>query len=93
MQVFTKATAQYAIGGTAGTNLVNSVYWLTWDQNASGSTLITQPAGANGNNLINGTYVWQFSPTVRITAIISNLQTTGGPSMLVYTPGSFSGDG
>ncbi|WP_158534921.1 CshA/CshB family fibrillar adhesin-related protein [Mucilaginibacter hurinus] len=93
MQVFTKASAQYAVGGSAGTNLVNSVYWLTWDQNATGSTLISQPAGANAGNLINGTYVWQFSPTVRITAIISNLQTVGGTAMLAYTPGSFSGDG
>ncbi|RYD94694.1 MAG: hypothetical protein EOP54_17075, partial [Sphingobacteriales bacterium] len=93
IQIFTNASAQYAIGGTAGENLVNSVYWLTWDQTATGSTLISQPAGASGSNLINGTYVWQFSPTVRITAIISNLQTTLGTSMLVYTPGSYFGDG
>jgi gliding motility-associated-like protein len=92
-QVFTKASAQYAIGGSAGTNLVNSVYWLTWDKNASGATLITQPAGADAQHIINGTYVWQFSPTVRITAIISNEVAVNGDAMQAYTPGDYQGDG
>ncbi|RYY32630.1 MAG: hypothetical protein EOP46_18505, partial [Sphingobacteriaceae bacterium] len=90
---FTKARAQYAIGGTAGANLVNSVYWLTWDRGIPGSTIISSPAGSNGQNIINGTYVWQFSPTVRITAIISGLTVTNGTAMVSYTPGSYSGDG
>ena len=81
-----KANAQYAIGGTAG-NLTKSVYWLTWDNSA----LQTAPAGWNNTNVINGTYVWQHSPNVRITAIVSNK--TGGNNMTKYTPGSWSGDG
>lgn len=92
-QVFTRAQAQYAIGGTAGTTLVNSVYWLTWDKTASNSTLISQPATADAFHIVNGTYVWQFSPTVRITAVISNQQFVGGNSMQAYTSGSYSGDG
>lgn len=92
-QLFDKAIAQYAIGGSAGTNLVNSVYWLTWDPTATGSTMISQPAGASATNIINGTYVWQFSPSVRITAIISNEVTSTGTAMLAYTPGQYSGDG
>lgn len=92
---FTKASAQYAIGGTAGVNLYNSVYWLTWDPTASGSTMISFPAGANAGNVINGTYIWQFSPTVRISAIITNEVFVGGvsPNMTAYTPGSYLGDG
>ncbi len=92
-QFFTKASAQYAIGGSAGTTLVNSVYWLTWDKGSSGSTLISVPPGADAFNVINGTYVWQFSPTVRITAVISNEVTSSGTPMLAYTPGQYSGDG
>ncbi len=87
------ANAQYAIGGSAGTNLVNSVYWLTWNRSDPNSTLVTAPAGSNASNIVNGTYVWQFSPTVRITAVITNLVTTGGGAMQAYTPGSYSGDG
>ncbi|GAA4306698.1 hypothetical protein GCM10023149_00050 [Mucilaginibacter gynuensis] len=92
-QFFTKASAQYAIGGSAGTSLARSVYWLTWDKLANGSTLITQPVGADASNIINGTYVWQFSPTVRITAVISNEVSSNSQHMSVYTPGSYSGDG
>jgi len=94
-QFYTKAKAQYAIGGTAGANLYNSVYWLTWDATASGSTLISAPAGANASNITNGTYIWQFSPTVRITAVISNEVFVGGvsPNMTSYTPGNYVGDG
>jgi gliding motility-associated-like protein len=91
--VFNKASAQYAIGGSAGTNLANSVYWLTWDKAASGSTLITSPAGSNVSNIINGTYVWQFSPTVRITGNITNEVLSPGAGMVAYTPGSYFGDG
>jgi hypothetical protein len=65
-QFFTKASAQYAIGGQAGNTLVKSVYWLTWDSGAAGSTMISHPADYNAFNITNGTYVWQFSPTVRI---------------------------
>ncbi|OCX51008.1 hypothetical protein BEL04_20020 [Mucilaginibacter sp. PPCGB 2223] len=85
--------AQYAIGGSAGTTLVNSVYWLTWDPTATGTTMISSPAGADASHIINGTYVWQFSPTVRITGIISNEVTTSGTPMIAYTPGQYSGDG
>ncbi|WP_448701109.1 CshA/CshB family fibrillar adhesin-related protein [Mucilaginibacter sp. AW1-3] len=92
-QAFNSAVAQYAIGGSAGTNLVNSVYWLTWDKSATGSTLISTPAGADAYNILSGTYVWQFSPTVRITAILSNYNSTSGTSMLAYTPGQYLGDG
>jgi hypothetical protein len=70
---FNQAWAQYAIGGSAGANLANAVYWLTWDKNAPGTTLISAPAASNASNIIAGTYVWQFSPTVRITAVVSNL--------------------
>ncbi|WP_345953832.1 CshA/CshB family fibrillar adhesin-related protein [Mucilaginibacter sp. PAMB04168] len=87
------AAAQYAIGGSAGTNLANSVYWLTWDKNAVGTTLISAPASANASNIVNGTYVWQFSPTVRITAVISNQVLSLGAGMTSYTPGNYSGDG
>jgi gliding motility-associated-like protein len=90
---FTRAAAQYAIGGSAGTNLVNSVYWLTWDPTAIGTTMISSPVGADASHVINGTYVWQFSPTVRITAVISNEVTSSGTPMLAYTPGQFSADG
>ncbi len=90
--VFTKTSAQYAIGGTAGTTLANSVYWLTWDNGVIGSTLITTPVGYDAYHIVNGTYVWQFSPTVQITAIISNEVVTGG-AMQAYTPGSYSTDG
>ena len=89
---FKQASAQYAIGGTAGTTLVNSVYWLTWDPTAAGSTLISAPAGSNAGNISNGTYVWQFSPTVRITAIISNEVGTGG-NLKAYTSGAYINDG
>jgi gliding motility-associated-like protein len=92
-QLFTKADAQYAIGGSAGTTLVNSVYWLTWDKNSAGSTLVSTPAGADAFDVINGTYVWQFSPTVRITAVLSNEVSSSGTPMLAYTPGQYSGDG
>ncbi|WP_158825466.1 CshA/CshB family fibrillar adhesin-related protein [Mucilaginibacter lacusdianchii] len=92
LQVFTKASAQYAIGGSAGPNLYNSVYWLTWDKNLTGSTLISSPDGADAQHVLEGKYVWQFSPTVRITATISNLTTTNGP-MMSYTPGDYYADG
>ncbi|RYE18172.1 MAG: hypothetical protein EOP51_22485, partial [Sphingobacteriales bacterium] len=87
------ASAQYAIGGTAGPNLTSSVYWLTWDKTASGSTLITTPVGADAAHIINGTYVWQFSPTVRITGVITNQVAVGGDAMQAYTPGDYNGDG
>jgi len=87
------AVAQYAIGGSAGTNLVNSVYWLTWDPTATGTTMISSPAGADASHIINGTYVWQFSPSVRITAVLSNEVTTSGTPMIAYTPGQYTGDG
>jgi gliding motility-associated-like protein len=90
---FNKALAQYAIGGSAGTSLTNSVYWLTWDKDANGSTLIQAPAASNAFNLVNGTYVWQFSPTVRITAVISNQVLSTGSNMIAYTPGTYFGDG
>jgi gliding motility-associated-like protein len=92
-QFLTKAEAQYAIGGTAGPNLVNSVYWLTWDKSALGSTLISVPSGADANHIINGTYVWQFSPAVKITATLSNESFTGGDKLIAYTPGVYQGDG
>ena len=88
-----KAWAQYAVGGSAGTTLTNSVYWLTWDKAASGSKLLSSPAGSSGSNIINGTYVWQFSPTVRITGVISNEVLSPGAGMVSYTPGSYFGDG
>ncbi|MDT3402200.1 CshA/CshB family fibrillar adhesin-related protein [Mucilaginibacter terrae] len=87
------ASAQYAVGGSAGVKLANSVYWLTWDRAASGATLIDAPVGYTSANIINGTYVWQFSPTVRITAIISNRVLSAGANMFSYTPGSYFGDG
>ncbi|MGZ3757715.1 MAG: CshA/CshB family fibrillar adhesin-related protein [Mucilaginibacter sp.] len=91
-QFFTKASAQYAIGGTAGNTLVKSVYWLTWDSGAAGSTMISHPADYSAFNITNGTYVWQFSPTVRITAILSN-EVSNTNNMQTYTPGGYSGDG
>jgi len=91
-QIVNKATAQYAIGGAAGNTLVKSVYWLTWDSGATGSTMISWPSGYNAYNIINGTYVWQFSPTVRITAVISN-EVSSANNMQTYTPGEYSDDG
>jgi gliding motility-associated-like protein len=91
--MFNKASAQYAIGGSAGTGLVNSVYWLTWDKAANGSTLVSAPAASNAFNIVNGTYVWQFSPTVRITAVVSNQVLSAGSNMIAYTPGTYFGDG
>ncbi|GAA4914128.1 CshA/CshB family fibrillar adhesin-related protein [Mucilaginibacter defluvii] len=88
-----KARAQYAIGGEAGTSLVNSVYWLTWDKTLTGSTLITSPSGSSAQNITNGNYVWQFSPTVQIRATISDLVTSGNQPMQAYTPGSYASDG
>ncbi|RVU01393.1 T9SS type B sorting domain-containing protein [Mucilaginibacter limnophilus] len=94
ISIFSKnAWAQYAIGGTAGANLVNSVYWLTWDNTIPSSTMISSPAGFTPQNIIAGTYVWQFSPTVRITAVISDLTVANGTGMQSYTPGSYAGDG
>jgi gliding motility-associated-like protein len=90
---FNQAWAQYAIGGSAGANLSNAVYWLTWDKNAPGTTLISAPTASNAYNIINGTYVWQFSPTVRITAVISNEVLSAGSGMVAYTPGYYYGDG
>jgi len=90
---FNQARAQYAIGGSAGTNLANAVYWLTWDKNAPGTTLISAPAASNASNIIAGTYIWQFSPTVRITAVVSNLVFSAGSGMTSYTPGSYFSDG
>ncbi|MCC8407961.1 CshA/CshB family fibrillar adhesin-related protein [Mucilaginibacter sp. UR6-1] len=87
------ARAQYAIGGEAGTNLVNSVYWLTWDKNATGTTLVSSPAGSDAQHVLAGNYVWQFSPTVQIRATISNLVTTNNQPMQTYTPGSYPSDG
>ncbi|MBE9583755.1 tandem-95 repeat protein [Mucilaginibacter sp. JRF] len=87
------ARAQYAIGGEAGTNLVNSVYWLTWDRTQTGSTLVTAPTGADAQHILAGNYVWQFSPTVQIRATISNLTTTDSQPMQSYTPGSYASDG
>jgi len=55
--------------------------------------MISSPAGYNAFNIINGTYVWQFSPTVRITAIISNEVLTTANTMQIYTSGAYSGDG
>jgi gliding motility-associated-like protein len=92
-QFYTNAKAQYAVGGSAGANLYNSVYWLTWDAGASGSTLISAPFGSNAGNVTNGTYIWQFSPTVRITAVVSNENFVGGTNMTSYTPGNYVGDG
>ena len=91
--ICSQATAQYAIGGSAGTNLTNAVYWLTWDRAANGSTLVSSPVGSSGSNIINGTYVWQFSPTVRITGTITNEVLSVGAGMVSYTPGSYFGDG
>ena len=54
--------------------------------------MISSPAGYNAFNIINGTYVWQFSPTVRITAVLSN-EVTNANNMQAYTPGGYSGDG
>ncbi|TFB32974.1 hypothetical protein E3V97_02740, partial [Pedobacter alluvionis] len=82
------ARAQYAIGGTAG-DLTKAVYWLTWDN----ATLTEKPATFTSTNVVNGTYRWMFSPTVRITAIISNRTTNAGGNMVAYTPGQYSGDG
>jgi gliding motility-associated-like protein len=90
---FNQAWAQYAIGGSAGANLSNAVYWLTWDKNAPGTTLISAPAASNASNIIAGIYVWQFSPTVRITAVVSNLVFSAGSGMTSYTPGSYFADG
>lgn len=87
--VFTRASAQYAIGGTAD-SLAKAVYWLTWDP----AKMLSAPAGADATHIINGTYVWQFSPTVRITAIISNETLSGpNPAMIAYTPGLYARDG
>lgn len=91
--LLTKASAQYAIGGSAGTNLTHSVYWLTWDNSTPGSALISKPAGSSFYNVTAGTYVWQFSPTVRITAIISNLTSPDNGTVQVYTPGDYPSDG
>ncbi|MBS7564431.1 gliding motility-associated C-terminal domain-containing protein [Mucilaginibacter sp. Bleaf8] len=91
--VFTKASAQYAISGSAGPNTYNSVYWLTWDPAAPNSTLISSPTGADASHIINGTYTWQFSPTVRISATISNEVFSSGGYMTSYTPGDYYADG
>ena len=91
--LLTKASAQYAIGGSAGTTLTHSVYWLTWDNSTPGSALISKPAGSSFYNVTAGTYVWQFSPTVRITAIISNLTSPDNGTVQVYTPGDYPSDG
>ena len=81
-----KANAQYAIGGTAG-NLTKSLYWLTWDN----SSLQSAPNGWDNRFIRKGTYVWQHSPNVRITAVISNK--TGADNLEKYTSGNWSGDG
>ena len=84
--------AQYAIGGTAGPALYNTVYWLTWDKEGN-SPLISSPAGSDKNHIINGTYVFQPSGSVRITAVLSNEVFVNGDKMIAYTPGNFSSDG
>jgi len=93
-QFFTAAQAQnYAIGGTAGSTLTGSVFWLNWDNTVSGNKLISAPNSYDPQHITNGTYVWQYSPTVRITAIISNESFVNGITMQSYTPGNFTGDG
>jgi gliding motility-associated-like protein len=90
-QFFTRASAQYATSGTAGTNLINSVYWLTWDNATLSPTSPTKIAGAG---ITNGTYQWLFSPTVRITADITNLVVVAPTGQIQpYTAGNFGGDG
>ncbi|GAB3931220.1 CshA/CshB family fibrillar adhesin-related protein [Mucilaginibacter myungsuensis] len=93
-QLFNQAKAQhYAVGGTAGSTLTGSVFWLNWDPTVAGSTLISAPASSDANHVTEGTYVWQYSPTVRITAIMSNQVFTNAITMVPYTPGNFEGDG
>ncbi|RZK78226.1 MAG: hypothetical protein EOO92_11530, partial [Pedobacter sp.] len=83
-----KVNAQYAIGGTAG-NMVKSVYWLRWDP----STMLTHPSAftSTSSNIVAGTYMWQYSPTARITAVLSNFG--GNAPIKPYTPGNYQGDG
>src|ERR1700733_7151673 len=79
-QFLTKASAQtgtqhYAVNGTANINLIHSVYWLTW---GGGTNTVFPNNPSTGQpfssfNITNGTYVWNYSPTARITAVISNV--------------------
>lgn len=90
---FIRTSAQYAVGGSAGLTLAHSVYWLTWDPTVAGSTLISSPAGTSASNVPNGTYVWKFSPTVRITGVVSNITSPDAGHLTVYTPGTYQSDG
>ncbi|WP_460694862.1 CshA/CshB family fibrillar adhesin-related protein, partial [Mucilaginibacter puniceus] len=93
-QLVNKASAQYAVTGTASTNLQKSIYWLTWKPGSFGMSTTLSSSGATEANIKAGTYEWQYSPTVKITATISNLSFPGaGSQMPAYTPGSFFGDG
>ncbi|MEO8886517.1 MAG: CshA/CshB family fibrillar adhesin-related protein, partial [Mucilaginibacter sp.] len=99
-QLANRASAQYAVGGTAPVALRNSIYWLTWNHNAAGSTLTAGSPASTATDVPAGTYVWQYSPTVQITATIDhftafdNATGTVAKKMGAYTSGSYAaGDG
>lgn len=95
---FNKASAQYAIGGTAPNGLTSKVYWLTWNT----ATLASYPAGFSNTQIVpsqaTGDYVWQYSPTVRIKATMGTVGSSftfgnGETKLVPYTPGTFYTDG
>jgi hypothetical protein len=75
-QLVSKASAQYAVAGTAPVDMQRSVYWLTW--NPTGNTFgLIPPIGAASNKIITDQdYIWNYSTTTRIKAKITNLVIT-----------------
>ncbi len=101
-QLVNRANAQYAVGGEAPLKLQRSVYWLTWapyTNPTTGATNVyglTVPTGGNASTIVaDQDYIWEYSPTTRITARISGLSVTEGTATKIspYTPGGWVGDG
>ncbi len=102
----TPSTAPTNSGGDP--KLIKSVYWLTWgDVNptyngdattlANGGSTLVSAVPSDGStyqsgDVVNGTYTWLFSPSVKIIATVSNRQLTGATRLSSYTPGTFYGN-
>lgn len=85
---FSLIAQNYATGLGKG-SLQREIFWLTWNNGLS-----SKPADATATNITAGKYEWQFSPTVKIVATVSNLVTLANNSKLTpYTYGGWYADG
>ncbi|MFY7651945.1 MAG: CshA/CshB family fibrillar adhesin-related protein, partial [Chitinophagaceae bacterium] len=81
--------AQNFANGTGKGSLQKEIFWLTWDNG-----LVSKPNNATNNNLTAGSYTWQISPTIRVTANLNNIiSVLANCKLASYTSGAFYGDG